>query len=317
MFDRGIFTLSLDFELIWGTLDLFGPKKFARACRIEREVVIDRLLELLVEFEVPATWCVLGHLFLDHCSSTAEPKHASITRPHHAWHPADWFVNDPGGNETSAPDFFGRSLVEKIRDCPVEQEIGSHSFSHVIFGDPGCSAATADSELAECVRLAEAMGIEMRSFAFPRNSVGHLGSLKQHGFSCYRGPEPNWYEGARWPGMVSRLGRLAAVLRAATPPVVEPVKDDSGLWNIPGSAMYFPMHGGRRFLPLQYRIKRAIKGLNAAATQRRIFHFWFHPTNLADSTESMFAGLRAIFTHARTLREQGRMDFLPMGKIVA
>lgn len=317
MFDRGIFTLSLDFELIWGTLDLFGPEQFARACRIEREIVIDRLLELLAEFEVPATWCILGHLFLDHCPPNENPKHADISRPHHAWHPADWFANDPGGDEQSAPNFFGRSLVEKIRTCRVEQEIGSHSFSHVIFGDQGCTAETADSELTVCVRLAQEMGIELRSFAFPRNSVGHLGLLKEHGFACYRGPEPNWYEAARWPMAVQRLGRLAAVLRAAKPPLVEPERDDSGLWNIPGSAMYFPMHGGRRFLPLSWRTKRAVKGLNAAARQRRIFHFWFHPTNLADETESMFAGLRAIFTHARTLREQGRLDFLPMGKIVA
>lgn len=317
MFDRGIFTLSLDFELIWGTLDLFGPGPFARACRIEREVVIDRLLELLTEFEVPATWCILGHLFLDGCSATAEKKHSAIERPHHAWHPADWFADDPGGDERSAPNFFGRSLVQRIRNCTVEQEIGSHSFSHVIFGDQGCTAATADSELAECVRLARELGIELRSFAFPRNSVGHLGSLKQHGFAYYRGPEPNWYEAPRWPLPVQRLGRLAAVLRAAAPPLVEPVRDELGLWNIPGSAMYFPMHGGRRFLPLSWRIKRMIKGLDGAARERRIFHFWFHPTNLADETESMFAGLRAIFSHARQLRERGRLDFLPMGKIVA
>ena len=64
---RGVFTLSLDFELIWGTLDLFGPQAFRRVCEIERHLVIDRLLSLLEEFELPATWCILGHLFLDSC----------------------------------------------------------------------------------------------------------------------------------------------------------------------------------------------------------------------------------------------------------
>ena len=53
--DRGVFTISLDFELIWGTLDLFGPERFGKACEIEREAV-GRLLDLFVEFEVPATW---------------------------------------------------------------------------------------------------------------------------------------------------------------------------------------------------------------------------------------------------------------------
>ena len=54
--DRGVLTISLDLELIWGTLDLFGPERFRRACEIERAVVIDRLLDLFTEFDVQATW---------------------------------------------------------------------------------------------------------------------------------------------------------------------------------------------------------------------------------------------------------------------
>ena len=40
----GIFTLSLDLELIWGTLDLFGPEAFRRRCQVERQVVIDLMV---------------------------------------------------------------------------------------------------------------------------------------------------------------------------------------------------------------------------------------------------------------------------------
>ena len=42
--DRGVFTLSLDLELIWGTLDLLGPEAFRQRCEVERQVVIDRLV---------------------------------------------------------------------------------------------------------------------------------------------------------------------------------------------------------------------------------------------------------------------------------
>ncbi len=63
-FDRGVFTLSLDLELIWGTVDLFGPDGFSKACEVERAVVIDRLLDLFVEYRVLATWFVVGHLIL-------------------------------------------------------------------------------------------------------------------------------------------------------------------------------------------------------------------------------------------------------------
>ena len=55
----------------------------------------------------------------------------------------------------------------------------------------------------------------MRSFAFPRNEVGHLKVLKEFGFLCYRGVEPNWYENRRVPEKLQRAIRVFEVLRAA------------------------------------------------------------------------------------------------------
>src|SRR5687767_151845 len=165
-YERGIFTISLDFELIWGTLDKRGPYGFKRVCEVERKYVIDRLLDLFVKFRIPATWCVVGHLMLDHCTCENGVKHKSIFPPNHSWC-KDWFAHDPCGDEKSFPLFYARSLVEKIRDCVVPQEIGSHSFSHVIFGDSGCSVETARSELAASVQAAQELNIELQSFVFP------------------------------------------------------------------------------------------------------------------------------------------------------
>jgi peptidoglycan/xylan/chitin deacetylase (PgdA/CDA1 family) len=315
---KGIFTISLDFELIWGTLDLFGPDGFANHCVAEREHVIDRLLDLFTEFDVPATWCILGHLFLDQCRSIDGVKHPEIVRPSHKWCAGDWFERDPGGTEGSQPVFFGRSLVRKIQSCPVPQEIGSHSFSHVIFGDAGCSRLTAASELTTCVRVADEMGIRLRSFAFPRNEPGHLDLLPEHGFACYRGVEPNWYYKPRWPSAVRRLAHLSDVIVAARPPVVVPEVDNTGLVNIPGSMIYFPRHGFRRYIPNSLRVKRAAKGLRAAADQKRIFHLWFHPTNLAgdqQTMDAMFGGLSRILEYAQSLRRRGEIEVLSMGQI--
>ena len=55
--------------------------------------MIDRLLALFVEFDVRASWLVVGHLFLDRCQA---PRHPGIVRPAHSWHPDDWFRHDPG-----------------------------------------------------------------------------------------------------------------------------------------------------------------------------------------------------------------------------
>lgn len=312
---RGVFIISLDFELIWGTADLFGPKQFWKACESERKL-IQRLLNLFEKYNISATWCTLGHLFLDSCRLENGIKHPDIIRPHHPWCQGDWFQHDPCGDEKTAPLFYARSLIKQILECRIPQEIGSHSFSHVIFGDPGCTPETANSELGACVKVARELGVVLRSFAFPRNSVGHLETLRRHGFRCFRGQDPNWYEYLSWPIILKRLAHLADVLFSVEPPVVLPELTTEGLWNIPGSMILFPMHGIRRYLPMRSRVLRAIKGLDAAVKKRRIFHLWFHPTNLADSTEEMFRGLEQIIQHAECLRNRGDLEFHSMGGLV-
>ncbi len=314
--EKAVFTLSLDFELLWGTMDLFGPERFRRACEIERDQVVDQLLGLLAEHEISATWCILGHLFLDRCQAMGGRPHPEIVRPRHAWVRGDWFRHDPCSSESDAPLFYGRSLVEKIRACRVPQEIGSHSFSHVIFSDPGCSRDTAASELAACVNAAHEIGIEPRVFAFPRNGVAHLDLLREFGFECYRGAAPRWYERDEKPRAIARLVRLASVLTAATPPVVTVEPGPNGLWNVPASMMYFPNHGLRRCIPVKRRVRRALKGIDAAVRKGQIFHLWFHPTNLADDPDAMFAGLRAILERVGELRRNRRVTVAPMGSLV-
>jgi peptidoglycan/xylan/chitin deacetylase (PgdA/CDA1 family) len=302
----GYFTVSFDFELIWGTLDTRGVNGFGRACTFEREVIIDRLLALLAKYEIPATWFVVGHLMLDHCDPEAQPKHPGIVRPRHAWRPGDWFDRDPGGDETSSPLFFARSLIGKLRASSPAQEIGCHSFSHVIFGDAGCSTESAESELAECVRAAGDLGLTMKSFAFPRNRVGHIDALARNGFTAYRGPEPQWYSRARrLPRALVRAAHFSEFIRTATPSIVWPVSRGSGLVDVPGSMVFLPRHGMRRVVSVDRRVRRAVKGLEAAARRSGLFHLWMHPTNLADDSEAMLGGLERTLAHAAKLRSAG------------
>ena len=279
--------------------------------------MIGRLLGLLDRYAISATWCILGHLLLDHCTPVNGRKHPEIVPPHHSWMQGDWFADDPCTSEQVDPIYYGRSLVTRIRDCATPQEIGCHSFSHVIFGDPGCSRETAVSELQACGRLADELGITLRSFAFPRNRVGHLEVLREHGIVCFRGPEPNWHERLAGPAAVKRAGHLLDVILARTPPVGLPIQVLPGLWNIPGSMIFFPSHGPRRYIAMSQRVRRATRGLDRAERERRIIHLWFHPTNLADHTDAMFAGLERILADAAGRRDAGRLEIRTMSELVS
>ena len=309
MLERGAFTLSLDFELIWGTLDLEGTEGFGRACLFERQRIVDELLALLNEFEIAATWCTVGHLFLETCDG----KHAELKRPAHAWLRGDWFGPDPGGTEDDRSVFLGKSLVQKILACQTPQEVGFHSFSHVIWGDPGCSREVAISEMKACVEASAWTGTHARSFVFPRNRVAYLDVLASHGIRVFRGPGPRWYERDENPGALGRLAHLFEVTLGTPAPTVLPEVTSEGLVTLPGSMIYLPAHGIRGLIPISRRVRRASAGLKDAADRKRVFHLWFHPTNLADRYEPMMAGLREVFQKVRELRDAGRLDVRSMG----
>ncbi len=288
----GIFTISLDFELIWGTLDKPKHTRFRRLCAIERDEVIDRLLALFTEYRISATWCTVGHLFLDR-------SHQAGIR----------------STDADAPIFYGRDLVEKIRNCEVPQEIGCHTFTHRIFDDPSCRRADADQELAASTRIASEMGLQMTSFAFPRNRIGHLELLPKHGFTAFRGQDAQWYAHTGKRRWFHRAGHLLDMFCATAPTTVLPVWHEEGIWEIPGSMLYTPSHGLRRVVPARARVSRARKGLRSAVESKKIFHLWFHPTDVVVRKEAMLDGLRQILEIACELREKGRLSVLTMAEI--
>lgn len=77
----------------------------------------------------------------------------------------------------------------------MPQEIGRHTFSHVVVGDPSCSEACFDSELKKCRELAARTGVQLQSFVFPKDRFDHLDVLRENGFTCFRGRLARWYIG--------------------------------------------------------------------------------------------------------------------------
>jgi peptidoglycan/xylan/chitin deacetylase (PgdA/CDA1 family) len=314
LFDRGVFTLSLDFELAWGSRDLMpdiGP--LLEASRVLRDGLFQRLLGRMTQLEIVATWATVGHLFLDHAEAGAQGLHPDLIPPRHAWRQAPWLEGVPAGDELSHPEFYARSLVIQLHQAG--QEIGCHSFSHPIFGDKGCSRSTAETDIARCVQCAAELDIPLRSFVFPRNSSGFLEVLAKHGFRCWRGEAPVWYHHTRVPRRIRRAAHYADVARAATPPTVMPIRGPHGLWNIPASGSFFPYSGPRRIIPINRRVRRAIQGIDRAVEERRISHLWLHPINLADDPEPMLAGLLRVLEHAAKLRDQGSLEILSMAAV--
>ena len=274
--DAGACVISIDTELAWGMAHRRDGSAARHRFEDEREVV-DRILELFARYEIPATWAIVGHLFLDRCECDGDRPHPELVTPRYAWLDEDWLAIDPCSDLERAPFWYGRDIVDAIVSCPVPQEVASHGFTHVVVDDPACTPEVFASELRAAVRVAGERGLALRSFVYPRNAIAQIPLLAEHGFRCYRGGRPvPPFAGA--PAWRRRALALVDTVRPLRGSAVLPARHPSGVWNVPQTYLFAPVERGGRLPPAVGR--RPIARLRQAARHRSLFHLWFHPYNV-------------------------------------
>jgi peptidoglycan/xylan/chitin deacetylase (PgdA/CDA1 family) len=297
MIDRAVFVISLDVELLWGavlypTLEgvrlLKNDSKKGRGC-------VDTLLNLFLKHNIPATWAVVGHLFLDHCECEDGMPHKDMPRFKENWHSAD-----PCTDIQRDPLYYGKDIVEKILSNRIEHEIGYHSFSHVVFSE--CSREVAEAEIKEGTKLAKEFGITFKSFVFPENKIGHTDVLRENGFKIYRGEDLGRYN-LNQSFLIRKfnggIGKMIA-------PPAEPIWMD-GIWEIPSSMFFCDPQIKFSVLP------RAKLGLYRAIRAKKVFHIFLHPHNLL-LYPSLKDDLDKFLTFVAKKRDEGKIEVITMGE---
>ncbi|WP_247728451.1 polysaccharide deacetylase family protein [Halovivax limisalsi] len=290
----GSVVVSLDAELGWGFHDIETPprERLERARWGWRET-----LALLDEYDVPATWGVVGHLMLETCDGRHE---SHPTAP-------DWFARERADWADRPDRRFGPELVSAVVDSPVDHEIACHSFSHVRFGDPTTSAELARAECERAIEVADERGLSLESFIFPRNEVGHRDVLAASGFLAYRSREPAPEGAVRVLGDVVRSPSL----------LVTPRIDDVGLVDVPPSLFAFGFEGRLRRLGSALRLDPIVvlarRGIDQAAAGDGIFHLWFHPNNV--TTREDVTRLRRILSYVDRVRSRTDLQTETMASV--
>lgn len=258
----GSVVISLDAELGWGFHDQADPPMD----RVEAaRWGWSQLLELFDQYDVPATWGVVGHLMLEDCDRRHED------------HPlrGEWFERERGAWRNRPEIRFAPDLVQRIVDATADHELASHSFSHVEFGAPGTTTEVARAELELSLAAAESYGVPLRTFIHPRRNIGHRNVLAECGFDCYRG---------RRPSPQSRRDKFLQTVRTGEPLLVTPTVDEYGLVDIPESLYLFGFENLARSLvePVfgDSVTRQAISGIDAVADDEGVFHMWLHPNNV-------------------------------------
>lgn len=290
----GSVVISLDAELGWGFHDLESPP----TARLESGRSGWRaMLDSFAEYDIPATWAVVGHLMLKSCDG----EHADHPAP------AGWFERERT-EWRDRPDLrYGRDLVEDTLSSGPDHEFASHSFSHVLFDDPATSRTLAEAEIARSVEIAAEWGQTIDSFIYPRNGVGHRDVLAEHGIAAYRGRSPT-ADGAR--GVVDSVLTDRSLL-------VQPSIDEYGLVDIPASLFCFGFEGSARTIAESVwadpMVVLARRGIDQAASRDGVFHMWLHPNNLTHERDDR--RMRAILEYVDRRRSETDLVVETMGDV--
>ena len=183
---KGIFTISLDFELFWGVRDHRTLESYGENIRNVHQVV-PRLLQLFSEYNVHCTWATVGFLFFNEKKEMM--SYLPAVRP--AYQKKEY---DPYSyieqNELEKIYHFAPALIEQIKKTPG-QEIGTHTFSHFYTLERNTTIGQFKNDLYSAIAIAKEKGIEIKSIVFPRNQYSdeHINACLEEGIKIYRGNE--------------------------------------------------------------------------------------------------------------------------------
>ncbi len=312
----GTLVISLEAELAWGFPRVEPPPDDLDGAREGWR----RALDAFDRYDVPATWAVVGHLFLEECPGD------------HTDHPGGPDCCHRSVGDLSAREaWFGDGLVEAVRDAAVDHELAGHGFTHVPFDADRLEASDVLQRLEWTRQAAQRRGVDLSTLVFPADRPTYRQVLSTLSFDCYRSPGPAGRTdreetrgttdggGTNGSGTNGGGGDGGGADDPVTPPLVQPRVDEYGLVNVPTSMYLFdpagPLHplvGSESDDPLT---DRAVRGVEAAADGDGLLHLSLHPHDL--TTDRAVERLRSVLDRAATLRDRGRLEIRTMDGLAA
>jgi len=300
--------ISIDFEMRWGVHDLYQLDFDAYRKNLEncRPVVL-ATLAMLAERKLRTTWATVGALGLkgwDEYFSFAPP--APAYRDPRLAVRKEYAELDPTGVLYFAPDLVGRILATE------GQELGSHSFSHLYFREPGVLPRDFIDDMAAVEKLwKDRFGVVPVSLVFPRNQSAFEDRLDDTSIKIWRGPEPAWFYDRTSRSENTFLPRTLRLMDSVLPVVCRASYPEGKMLR---AGMFIRFGLPEIFWRLQlgklgYELKRLSAG--------QILHLWWHPHNLGLDLKkglSRLAQVLDLVSEAcltQTVVSRAMKDFIP------
>ncbi len=318
---KGAFVISLDFELFWGMRDKRTIAGYGANILGVRKA-LPRMLDAFDALGVKATFATVGLLFFEKKAELI--KSLPELKPSYAnkdLSPYNGHIDGIGADEASDPYHFGASLIREIQKHPTH-EIACHTFSHYYCLEHGQTEAEFAADLRAAKNAAQAFGIDLKSFVFPRNQYNerYLGICREHGITAYRGNESSWLYGARNKEDESQFRRALRLLDTwfdLSGPNIHPLPSNSADLpvDLPSSRFLRPYNSRYRLLD-GFKLRRITLAMDRAAKTGTLFHLWWHPHNFGSDLEENMRMLEKILAHYDHLHRSHGFQSYTMNELV-
>jgi peptidoglycan/xylan/chitin deacetylase (PgdA/CDA1 family) len=320
---KGVFTISLDFELHWGGFEKW-PVDSYRQYFLNTRTVIPEILKLFTKYDVNSTWATVGMLFNSSRSELFE--NAPQLKPSYqqnflsAYHYIE--TAGIGSNEQDDPLHFAQSLIQNILSTP-NQEIGSHTYSHYYCNEPGQTLEQFRADLRAAQHVALKFNKKLKSLVFPRNQFNdeYLKVCFEEGIQTVRTNPLDWFwkiDSTQKESMWKRLNRGVdaywSVGKKNTYALSSLHHRDGYPLQIPASRLLRPYRPSELFLN-NFKITKIKSEMTRAAEQGEVYHLWWHPHNFGNFPEESLRGLEQILEHYEFCQTRWRMRSLNMEEI--
>ena len=308
------FTISLDFELLWGVFPEKLIKNYGQNILGGRKS-IPLMLELFKKYNIHATWATVGMASFE--SKKELLNYLPDTKPDYKNKHLDPYrhLSCVGTNERDDPYHFGYSLIQQIIDTDG-MEIASHTFSHFYClekHDDGAFIADLESASQAFNRL----DLKPESIIFCRNQYSdyHLQIAKNVGFKAFRGNENHFLYRPRDKHnfVVRGLRLLDNYVNIAGNQVSSLTLTNCGLYNIPSSRFLRPWIQNISLEKL--RLNRIKNSMLTAAKQGKGFHLWWHPHNFGKNVRENLHVLCEVLEFYNKLKVEYGMASLTMSEV--
>jgi peptidoglycan/xylan/chitin deacetylase (PgdA/CDA1 family) len=316
--EKGLFVISLDFELYWGIKDSkpFSSPYLNNIKEVKN--VVPNLLDKFDQYGVKTTFAIVGMLFLrsfddlEHKKPKELPAYSKTSfSPYLRFDEFKSYDNDC---------FFAPDLIKQIIKTG-KHEIASHTYSHYYCLEKGQTLEQFRDDLLLANQVAEEQGITLKSLIFPRNQFNkeYLQICKELGYTSVRSVERGWaYQATNQEG--NKLTKRAVKLLDSYLNITghhiyalsELVNDE--VIEIPSSSFLRPYSRKLSFLD-SLRLYRITSSMTAAAKQKKIFHLWWHPHNMGANQAENMLFLDKILQHYKKLKEEYDFESITMKEL--